>query len=183
VLSNLYDLALLPQRRIDSLYYLMEELEERRRADTYKGRMHKSNWVTPTYSLYTDKWKMATVASMQNARQPIHRRTRPVLSPFVVLPRHVRATAPHQGKSWWEVCPTNPRHDSIQLREATLNEVTNLCEGKLRTFDKGKHVRFLVYNWDTQNYNAEDVNANIMRLGLSIVDELTPRTGGKTPSS
>ena len=168
---------------MDSLYYLMEETEERRRirAVTYKGRLHKSNWVPPTYSLYADNWKIASVASMNDARKPINRRARPVISPFVVLPSHVRATAPHQGKSWWEVGPTNPRYDFLQLRQDTLNEVSNLCDGAFRTFDKGKNVRLLVYNWDTVNYNAEDVNGRIMQLNLPIVDELTPRTVGQNP--
>ena len=183
VLSTLYNSALTPEKRLNSLYYLMEEVEERRRnkAATYKERAHKSNWVPPTYSFYAEKWTMATVASMNNARLPVVRRNRPVFSPFVVLPRHIRATAPHQGTPWWEVGPANPRYDFLQLRQDTLNDTTNLCEGKLRTFDEGKNVRILVYNWDTVNYNAGDVNSRIMQLGLPIVDELSPRTGGKNP--
>jgi hypothetical protein len=131
LLSTLYNSALTPQKRIDSLYYLMEEVEDRRcnKAVTYKDRVHKSNWVPPMYSVYAEKWTMATVSSMNNARLPITRRRQPVFSPFAVLPRHVRATAPHQGTTWWEVGPTNPRYDFLQLRQDTLNEATNLCDG------------------------------------------------------
>ena len=62
-----------------------------------------------------------------------------------------------------------------------LNEPTNLHKGKFIAFGNQKHVRILIYNWDTHLYNAEDVNDNVMRLGLDIVDELSPRTGGKNP--
>jgi hypothetical protein len=62
-----------------------------------------------------------------------------------------------------------------------LNDPTNMHNGDFIASDKQKHVRILVYNWDTHLYNAEDVNASVMRLGLNIVDELSPRTGGKNP--
>ena len=109
-LTDLREAAWKPYLRAASKFHLMEEMESRRRnrANTYTDRRHTSDWLPTAYSIYPSKWRKASSSSMQNARLPLHRRTAPVLSPFVILPRHIRATAPHQGHEWWNIHPGNP---------------------------------------------------------------------------
>lgn len=117
-LSDLRDVAWKPQLRAASMFHPMEEIKSRRRnrASTYKDRRHTSDWLPTAYSIYPSSWRIASSSSMQNARLPPHRRTAPVVSPFVILPRHIRAIAPHQGHEWWNIHPGNPRRDFIQVR-------------------------------------------------------------------
>ena len=169
-------------RHAASLYSLLKAWVEiwNTNGSKYKEQPSKSAWVSPTYSMYPQQWSLATTDTMGDARRPEHKQRQKIRSPFLVLPPHIRALAPHQARFWWKF-GLEDRNDFLLLRETMLDNPLHATDGKFHAIDKKREVRCLIYNWDSVNFDSDDVCAYIRRLDLGFVDELLPKMGGKIP--
>ena len=169
----------LPLRQLASLYHLMVEMvnDRARRTILHERTAMDSAYTPETLSCYSTNWQMTTASLMEAFKLPLQRRPAVALSPFSVLPPHIRATGPHQGLEWWEIHPGNPDYDAIDIKERMMKDPKLYAGGKFSVVDPDLNVRCIVYNWDTINFTTLDVGSNITRLSLPIVDELLPRQG------
>ena len=169
-------------RHAASLYSLLKAWVEiwNTNGSKFKEQPSKSAWVSPTYSMYPQQWSLATTDTMGDARRPEHKQRQKIRSPFHVLPPHIRALAPHQARFWWKF-GLEDRNDFLLLRETMLDNPLHATDGKFHAIDKKREVRCLIYNWDSVNFDSDDVCAYIRRLDLGFVDELLPKMGGKIP--
>jgi hypothetical protein len=132
-------------RHAASLYSLLKAWVEwwNTHGIQYKEQASMSAWVPPTYSMYPQKWSIATTVTMGDARRPEDRQRQKFRSPFFVLPPHIRALAPHQARYWWKF-GLEDRNNFLHLRETMLNHPSYATDGKFHAIDKKREVRCLI---------------------------------------
>ena len=80
-------------------------------------------------SEYESNWTIATAASMRESRLPESRRASAALSPFQLLPAHIRATGPHQGLDWWKILPDYEPYDFLAVAHNLKQEpISRECQ-------------------------------------------------------
>ena len=137
-------------------------------------------WCAKMITFYTTDWPIATAGTMAKVRKNRQTAQEPIQSPFVILPGHLRAIAPHQGLGWWNF-GHDATHDFIAIREDMYSDSQYIKDGKFKRYNKDKEVRCIVYNFDRDQFSPQDVERFILRLDLDIVDELNPRMDGSNP--